>query len=453
MPRRLAPVSARRRSKAAPDRSRRRLAAAIGLALLLGGGAARAETLVVWDNYPEAERTAVVEQLIERFEAANPGVQVERTPRSVEDLSLTLKLNLSSGNGPMVAQVNQGAGDMGALVAAGLLRPLDPWMRQYGWDRRVSASALQRNQWSKDGAFGTGETYGIAPLGEMVGLYYNEQVLAQNGVAVPRTFEELELAMATLKEKGVVPMMMGNVDGVGSMQLYAILQQLHVGAAEREAEDDLVYGRGGSFKATSFGEAAETLLAWDQKGYFFPGYQGISRADAVSLYVQDQAAFLISGSWYSAELQANKSIRFTQVPPLGAVQTPLVEGGTDLALGITSVAKSEAQQDMAAKYIDFMMSEEAAEAWAAAGLLPDKSMDDPGKATMGPLLADIFAVWQKLNKEDALGHYLDWASPTMYNTLTENLPKLIAGSLTPDQLTTALDADYQGYLKTKTAPK
>jgi raffinose/stachyose/melibiose transport system substrate-binding protein len=428
---------------------RRGLVAASLAALLLAAGpqaAARAETLTVWDNYPEAERSPVVQTLIAEFEKANPGVTVQRTARSYDDITLTAKLVLSSGKGPEVMQTNQGPGDMGVLVANGLLRPLDPWFKQYGWDHRVSASSLQRNQWSKAGEFGKGETYGIAPLGELVGLYYNKKLLTDAGLSVPKTYADFGADLAALKAKGTVPLMIGDSDGVGAMQVFAILQQLNVPASDRIVEDDLIYGRRGSFKGPSFLWAATTLLDWQNKGYFFPGYQGISRDDAATLFLQNQAAFMISGSWNAGLLKANPDIGFVEVPPLATVPTPLVEGGTDLAYSITNIAKTPAEMDLAAKYIDFMLSEQAAETWANAGFLPDKPLDHPERVKLNPLLTDIFAAWTQLNRDNALGHYLDWATPTMFNTLSQGLPEVLAGRITPAAFVDRADKDYQAYL-------
>lgn len=437
-----------------PFGSRRLLGTSLAALLLATGaaGPAQATSVTVWDNYPEAERSAVVQTLITEFEKANPGVTVQRTARSYDDITLTAKLVLSSGKGPMVMQTNQGPGDMGVLVANGLLRPLDPWFKQYGWDHRVSTSSLQRNQWSASHAFGTGETYGIAPLGELVGLYYNKKILADSGLPVPKTYDEFTIDLAKLKAKGVVPLMIGDGDGVGAMQIFAILQQLNVPAADRKVEDDLIYGRGGSFKGPSFLWAAQTLLDWQTKGYYFPGYQGISRDDAATLFLQGQAAFMISGSWYAGLLKANPDIGFVEVPPLASVPTPLVEGGTDLAYSITSIAKTPAEMDLAAKYIDFMLSEQAAETWANAGFLPDKPLDHPERVKLNPLLQDIFAAWGQLNRDNALGHYLDWATPTMFNTLSQGLPEVLAERITPAAFVDRADADYQAYL-TKTAKK
>ena len=126
--------------------------------------------------------------------------------------------------------------------------------------------------------------------------------------------------------------------------------------------------------------------------------------------------------------------------------TPLVEGGTDLAYSITSIAKTPADMDAAAKYIDFMLSEHAAETWANAGFLPDKPLENPERVKLNPLLTNIFAAWTQLNKDNALGHYLDWATPTMFNTLSQGLPEMLAGRITPAAFVERADTDYQAYL-------
>ena len=157
---------------------------AIGAAVITAAsvGWAQAQTLVVWDDYTDVGQNAVIEQLNKNFMAAHPGVTIERTPRTFDDLSLTLKLAVSAGNGPQVTKVNQGAGDMGTMVKEKLLLPIDAYITQYGWDKRQSDSVLARDRWSDSGQFGEGPTYGISGLGEMVGLYYNSKLLADAGI-------------------------------------------------------------------------------------------------------------------------------------------------------------------------------------------------------------------------------------------------------------------------------
>src|SRR6478672_7017907 len=60
--------------------------AAAALAVGLSG-AAQAQTLVTWDDYTDVGQNAVIEQLNKAFVAAHPGVTINRTARTFDDLS------------------------------------------------------------------------------------------------------------------------------------------------------------------------------------------------------------------------------------------------------------------------------------------------------------------------------------------------------------------------------
>ena len=85
---------------------------------------AEEQVLLVWDQFYRKEESKVIETLNAEFEAAHPGVRIQREVKVLDDLRTTVKLALSKEDGPDVAQVNQGRNDMGALVEAGLLLPL-----------------------------------------------------------------------------------------------------------------------------------------------------------------------------------------------------------------------------------------------------------------------------------------------------------------------------------------
>ena len=75
---------------------------------------------------------------------------------------------------------------MGQLVKAGLLLPLDNYAEAYGWTERVSENVLAVSRWTPDGKqFGTGNLFGYTTIGEIVGVYYNEQKLADLGLDGP----------------------------------------------------------------------------------------------------------------------------------------------------------------------------------------------------------------------------------------------------------------------------
>ncbi|MGN6683847.1 MAG: extracellular solute-binding protein [Devosia sp.] len=423
--------------------------AGLAAAALAAGlsGAAQAQTLVTWDDYTDVGQNAVIEQLNKAFVAAHPGVTINRTARTFDDLSMTLKLTVAAGNGPQVTKVNQGAADQGTMVKQKLLLPIDDYVKQYGWDKRFGEGVLARMQWSDSGQFGEGHYYGVSGLGEMVGLFYNQKVLSDAGIsAPPKTFEELLADADALHAKGVPAFALGTAKQHIALHMLTGMEQAHIDAANRKALDDVIYGRGGTFKTQAALDAATLMQKWAKEGYFIDGYQGIAGNDAVQLFVAGQGAFLLDGTWYFGDMQANPDIHFMAVPAPAGISKPLTVGGVDLSWSITSNAKDKATQDLAAQYMDYMVSPEAANLWAAAGFFPSSTPTDDS-AVKSPLLKEGLAMWKTITANNALGHYADWASPTMLKTYDDNMPHLLAGDMTPQAFVDALDADYQAYMK------
>lgn len=438
-----------------PRAGRRRLRVTATAVALLAASVfqgARAQDLTVWDVYTPESQNKAFEDINAAFEKDNPGTRIVRTAKTLADTQLTLKLAISGGSGPVVAAANQGAGDMGAMVKEHDLAPVDGYAAQYGWDKNFSSTLLDRNRWAENGAFGTGKLYGAAGLGELVGLYYNAKVLAAAGVAVPKTFDAFKAALETLKGKGVVPLMIGTQDGFAALHLFATLQQIGIDAADRAPFDSLIYGRGGTWTTQAATDAAATIQDWAKKGYFFPGYQGIAGDDTVPLFVGDQAAFLVTGTWNLGGLAANPAVHFMPVPGKAGVKAPLIVGGSDIPFAITAMAKDKATQDLAAKYIDFLLSDRVAAMWAESGSLPARALAHPDQLKIAPLLTEALAVWKDANAKNALGHYPDWATPTMLKTITENLQLLMADKQTPQEFVGKLDADYKSYVASQAKP-
>lgn len=424
-----------------------RLIAAGTLVGCLAQSAHAAVTLNEWDIYNYPQQTAAVDEGIKAFSQENPGIIINRSVHSFEDTRIPLKLALTAGDGPQIAQVNQGGGDMGSLVKDKLLLPLDGYASTYGWTQRFPDSILKRNRWSDKGNFGSGKLYGVASLGEMVGLYYNKALLDKAGIAVPKTLPELENAMAKLKEQGVAPMMLGLLDGNMGQQMLSTLWQAQIDSKDRKTLDDLIYDVGGTFKDPKLTKAGEMLKSWNDKGWFFPGFQGIGNDDAATLFQNGQSAFLISGTWYLGQFKDNKDIHFAAMPAGAGVTHPLMVGGTDLAFSVTSTAKDKTQQDAAAKFIDYMVSDAMADRWLKAGFLPASSNKNAQVPADNVLLKEAWQVWLTLNEHDGLGHYVDWATPTMNAELNQNVQLLLGGRQTVDKMVTNFDDNYQRYLK------
>jgi raffinose/stachyose/melibiose transport system substrate-binding protein len=399
-----------------------------------GPAAEEADRLVVWDIYVRGAEQEVADRLTEEFEEEH-GVTVDREPKNLDDLKVTLPLAMGQADGPDVASVNQGRPDMGAMVEAGLLMDLTELGREQGWFDIWGAGLLQRSMFSEDGqTFGSGNLYGVSPQAEIVGWYYNKEKLARHGLEPPETFAELETLLAALKQAGETPIAFGNLEGWPAIHTYGALEHTLV---------DTDYLNGLIFRTADAGfarpenvEAAAMLQRWVDHGYFTENFSGIAYDDSWAQFAAGSGALLLTGSWIAGELDP-RSFGFFLTPGRTPSELPPQMGGMGVPLAIRADTRAA---ELAKEYLAWMTSEEASEQWLRAWL-PSRTPPE-GAVEGGTLMADLVGSWDRVLEQDKLGHYLDWATPTFYDTLTASLQQLLAGSVDPQGFVGTLQADY-----------
>lgn len=401
-------------------------------------------TLIVWDQFYRPEESAVIEALNAEFEEAHPGVKIQREVKVLDDLKMTLKLALAEADGPDIAQVNQGRSDMGAMVEADLLLPLNDYLAKYGWGNVFSTSVASRNSFTADGkSFGQGNLYGVSPTAEVVGVYYNKDLFKKNRWSVPTTFEEFQDLLAKIKKADITPISFGSLDGWNAIHEFSAIQHLLVSS---DYINNLTYGVNNvSFDTPENQEAAQILLDWAQAGYFTDGFPGIGYDDCNNNFKAGEGAMTITGSWFAPELMTgtDQEFGFFLLPGLSGKQTMAIGG-----VGIPySIRKTTQHPDLAAEYLDWMISPRAAELWAQAGMLPAMSLPENTKVKTDNLFGDTLHAWETINKNNAVGHYIDWATPTFYDTLVAELQKLLGSIATPADFTAAVQRDYAQFLQ------
>lgn len=397
-------------------------------------------TLTVWDQETRGGQDKRVKQLNDEFEQKYPNVTIKRVSRSFNDLQATLKLALSGDDPPDVVEANQGYGQMGEFVKAGMLVPLDAYAKAYGWQKRYAKSLLDLNRFTPDGkTFGTGNLYGASMDGEIVGVFYNKSKLSKLGLQPPKTWADFQKSLATAKSKGEVPIALGNLDKFPAIHEYGVIQAQSAGKA---AVRNLVFGRRGSFTDTPNVEAASTLANWVKQGYLTPDVNGEGYDAAWKKFATGgSGVYFIGGTWLAADWPKGAAdLGFMTPPPAQAGGTPQTTGGEGLPLAVTS--KSE-HPDVAAAYIDFMTSPHAMDVATRNGLLP-VSAPQSAKPS-GPIMPDIFAAWQNVSRTDGLVPYLDYTTPDFADTLQTELQKLLGGQSDPAATMKTLQADYQKF--------
>jgi raffinose/stachyose/melibiose transport system substrate-binding protein len=399
-------------------------------------------TLTVWDQEVRGGQNEQMERLNAAFQQQYPNITIKRDSRSFDDLATTLRLALSGNDAPDVVQANNGRADMGAFVAAGELLPLGPWARAYGWDQRYSDSVSQYVSYSPDGkVFGEGEMYGLPQVGEVVGIYYNPAELQRLGVAVPTTWEQFEAALGAVKAAGTTPIALGNVEGWPALHVFGTVQDQLVPA---DQITDLAFGRkGASWTTPENTQAAQRVAEWARAGYFTEGVNGIDDNQAWQAFARGEAAFLIGGSWYAADLEAamGQNVRFMPPPPPAGLPVSAT-GGTGLPFAITSASDAP---DAAAAYLDFITSSDAMQVLTETGNLP--VVDTAAQTPPAGLSRDVFAAFAAVADGGRLLPYLDYATPTMGDTMGAALQDLLSGAQPPEAVLSKVEADYAAFVE------
>ncbi len=403
-------------------------------------------TLKVWDQEC-CQVSRVWDRLNAEFEAKYPTVTIERVNRDFGELKSLLRLAIAGPKGPDVVEVNQGWPDMGQLVKAGLLLPLDNYADAYGWEDRVSENVLAVSRWSPDGTqFGTGSLFGYTTFGEIIGVYYNARMLDDLGLTLPTTFAEFEAALEVAKQAGEVPIQFANNDAFPGIHEYVVIQDK---VATVDYLADFIFGLQGddlSFNTPENAQAATTLQEWAEKGLFTPGFGGAGYDSAVADFANGEGLFMITGNWIVESLGADSTdFGFFVMPPIEAGDPPVSTGGAGFPLSISAGTE---HPDAAAAYIDWMTSDHAADLLLPTGQIP-LSIGAETPVEEGTVLADVVNAAASVSEANAMVPYLDWATPTFYDTTTAAIQELMAFRITPQRFVSEIDADYSEFQRSR----
>jgi raffinose/stachyose/melibiose transport system substrate-binding protein len=384
------------------------------------------------------------------FEAQHPGVTVKFVVKNFNDLVNTLKLQLSGSTVPDLTQVNEGYGSMGELVTDSLLANLDSYASQYHWSSRQSPTLLAVDgRFSTNGKLmGTGPLWGVAATGAWVGLWEDTAVAKSLGItSPPGTFGQLEKDLAIAAAHHVVPLQYGSTDGGESSWILATLL-----AAENSPQLvlNIVDAKpGASLVSPQVLKVADTLKAWSDDGYLTPGWAAYNNGDVFSKFIGGQGLFDLNGSWEVPLPNNVDAAKFALVPfPMAAGAPPAGIATGDIAWSIPTKA---AHKVLAAQYLDFITSPNAAKIWIANGQVPATTPPNLSAAMAGQHLATpsvgALTGWQAILTKGVPVPYMDWATPTFYNTIEATVEELLGNKISPAAFTERLQADYGPFAK------
>jgi multiple sugar transport system substrate-binding protein len=357
------------------------LGATTSLAALIAANSASAVEIEYWQYIFDARVTAM-EQLIEKFEAANPDITVKQSTFPYADYRTKVAAAIPAGEGPDVVQLFYGW--LNDYVDAQLIQPLPTDVFA---PERIEAEFFPMVQAMKmDGAY-----MALPTAVRSLALFYNTRLMEAAGFdAPPATLDEMvEMAKAMTMKDGA-----GNITQVGLTS--GMTGQDHHWFRE-------VLTR--QFGAVPYTDDYRTVTYDSPEGVAaLEFYTSLEMSDEVTVsgfMDEAQAAFRagragmhIDGSFRIGALQGTRGLDW------GVAELPAGPDGTQSNYAsywvnaITTKAEGE-KYDAAVKFMEFITSDEAMELWLeVVGELPAKpsaALTDENTAdpVFGPFISGL----------------------------------------------------------------
>ncbi|AYY12346.1 extracellular solute-binding protein [Actinobacteria bacterium YIM 96077] len=374
------------------------------------------------------------EDLIDGFTEHHPNVTIDAQQTPFNDYVKSIKLAMSSDDPPDIAQYNPGA--MNTLVPAGLILDLGPWAEAYGWSEKFPAASLEVLSSDESAQqFGTGNLYAAPGALSVLGVFYNTSILDDAGVdGAPATLEEFEEAMRQVQDSGTDPLSVGGLE-VGGFHIWNALLNVLGDVEDYRA---WVYGEdGATIENDGAAEATDTLIEWVDEGYIPSSANATADSDAQANFANGESAFLITGNWAAADLESEmgEDVGFFLMPTASG-EPATVASGASVAYAISS--KTE-HPNVAAAFLDYLSSEEAAQIQFEGGFMPINTEAELGAEGVRAEIADSFAT---VVENDGIVPFPDFASPGMIDKLTPGVQGLISETMTRDEFLRSLQESW-----------
>lgn len=258
------------------------------------------KTLKVW-HYEESSgaQGKAWDKAIEIFEKKY-GVKVEFEKKSFEQIRQNASQILNSDQVPDVMEYNKGNATAGLLASQGLLTDLGDYVKEYGWDKKISGSLASTGKYDDKGIMGSGNWYGITNYGEDVVMYYNQDMFNKYGIEIPKTYDELEAAMQKFVDNGVTPLS----EGVAEYPLQHLWWQLALSKADNKFIDAYEMYKGDvNWSGEELTYATQTIADWVKKGYISKDSTGVKAEDAGQAFMNGTYPMFFSGTWWFGRFQ------------------------------------------------------------------------------------------------------------------------------------------------------
>ncbi|WP_382308150.1 extracellular solute-binding protein [Herbiconiux sp. UC225_62] len=327
-------------------------------------GSSDSGELTVWHYFSDPNQVKVMTDYADLFQKNHPDVSVNNVYVPYDQMDQKLIASVGAKTGPDVVVFN--GADASNLALAGTLAPMDDQWNSFADKDQFPDSVVHKVD---------GKTYAVQGYVNLLGLWYNKDILAKAGVTPPTTMDELDAAMAKVAaggDQGIT--LSGLPNSQGEWQAYPWLTDAGFDYADPQAD------------AAAAG--LTTVQNWIDEGYLSKEAVTWDQTVPFQKFAAGGVAFAENGNWQIGTAKSDAAFDYGVVPlPLGDKGKVYLGGEGE---GIGAFAKNP---DLAWQYLQetYFSSDGQLLALADSGTIPARADTATDAAVTGDPLIKPFA--------------------------------------------------------------
>jgi raffinose/stachyose/melibiose transport system substrate-binding protein len=376
---------------------KRTAAAILALLIAAAGWAADKTKLTIIHYMGEAQKQDALAQMIADFKTANPDVDVSVTAVQTANYNTTLKTMIAAGDAPDI--IFGKPKEMSDLVKAGHIADLTG----SSFLKNLTPSSLPAVTID-------GKIYGVPVDLQTIGVFYNKDVFAKQGLKVPHTYSDFLKVADSLKAAGIAPFAQPYKDN------WTVFVDFYADeyVARQDAPtfyQDIESGKTTFAGSKYFKDALTRFLK--RVSYKTGDVWGTDNSTAENNLATGKAGMYLMGNWAVGDFVKNfpdAKIGYFPVPVSDDVKKNAIAIGVDDCWMISSASKSRA---MVNKFFDYLTSSKATTTWMKTTNTIGYTVS-ASSVTLDPISNDILALVKT-------GKTTNFHAPVLFSSALEDV--------------------------------
>ena len=248
-------------------------------------------TLSIYTQYADDDTKVPYDYAVEQLKEAYPNVELNLIVQAQDD-GQTLKTLAATGQLPDIYQASTDI--INTFRESNQIMVLNDVAKSTGFLAKLYEA-------NKDLAYAEdGNIYAFPFSGqEYVLWYYNKALFEENGLEVPKTYDELKNCIEVFKSKGITPLALFGQEGWNTAAAYDVVATRYTEGGIKALDEGTA-----SITDEAYLTAAKTLEELVAAGLFQDSATTTNYDQASEMFLSGNAAMFINGQWYIEDATA-----------------------------------------------------------------------------------------------------------------------------------------------------